>query len=92
MRAIQRVGPIRIWTPLLAMLLACRESSLGPCTHTYRDRILHLTRVIDATTGQSLSTVFLDSLTYQEAFGQAVAYLPNPFVDLRVSRRRCRPM
>ena len=67
------------------MLLACQESSLGPCSHTYRDRILHLTRVIDATTNQPLATVFLDSLTYQEAFGQEVAYLPNPLADLRVS-------
>jgi hypothetical protein len=61
--------------------------------HTYRDRILHITRASSTATGQSLAAVFLDSMSYQPAFGHEVPWTPNPEVDTRVAveggRVRC---
>ena len=84
MSIVNSFGSLRIWAPLVATLLGC-DLPLGGCSHTYRERILHLTRVTNATTGQPLTTVFLDSLTYQGTVGREFPYMPNPFIDLRVS-------
>ena len=76
---------------MLATILGC-DPALGPCSHSYREPILHVSRVTNAATGQPLATVFLDSLTYQGAAGGEVSWFqdsPVIGVSLEGDRVRC---
>ena len=48
---------------LLALALAGGCTSYGPCSHTYRDALVHVTAVVDSATSAGVDSVFITSVS-----------------------------
>jgi hypothetical protein len=68
----------------ILVLSGCDRLSAGPCSHTYREPVLSLTRITDAVTGGALAVVYLDSLTFQGQFGAPQPILWSPTMELGI--------
>src|SRR5574341_2557714 len=65
----------------LVVVSGCDRFFAGPCSHTYREPVLFISRVTDALNGGPLSVVYLDSLTFQGALGAAQPILWSPTLE-----------